>query len=169
MLRLDLTRRDEVLSVLLDLSGRGNLEVHDPGHAPQALRPPAGDLPATLPPLEMSDDDARARLVLETSRLQRLRARLLHERNLGELRQRLRRACKGALTLVERREADGARLGDPSDLRTDADALAAHLHLMFGFLTRGIQDRADFAGKVCRRLQEQRRLADARFSAEQHQ
>ena len=134
MLRLDFTRRDEALSVLLDLGGRGNLEVHDAGHAPQALRPPAGDLPTTHPALACaeaaSDAAARERADVETSRLHRLRARLLHERTLAELRQRLRRACKGALTLVERREADGARLGDPSDLRVEADALAAHLHVI---------------------------------------
>src|SRR6185295_20134252 len=40
------------------------------------------------------------------------------------------RASKAARTLVERRESDVARLGDPSDLQREADALGASLHLV---------------------------------------
>lgn len=134
MLRVDLVSKEGWASLVLDLSGRGNLEVHGEGHAPQALRPPAGDLPEALEengaPAAINSGDARARLAEETLRLESLRARILHERTLSELRQRLRRACKGAASLVERREGDVARLGDPTGIRVEADALAAHLHLV---------------------------------------
>ena len=51
----------------------------------------------------------------------------------------------------------------------DAQPLAAALHLVLGFLARGVEHRADGAGEVRRRLQQQRGLADAGLAAEQHE
>ena len=47
--------------------------------------------------------------------------------------------------------------------------LTPHLDLVFGFLTRAVEHRPDHRGEMCSGLQEQRRLADARFAADQHE
>ena len=61
------------------------------------------------------------------------------------------------------------RLGEQIQRRaSDPEPLAARLHLMLGFLARAVEDRPDVARDVGRRLQQQRRLADARLAAEQH-
>ena len=63
-----------------------------------------------------------------------------------------------------------AGLGEQVERRVaDAEPLAARLDLMLGFLARAVEHRADRARHVRRRLQQQRRLADARLAAEQHQ
>lgn len=140
LLRIDARRSDAASSVVLDFSGRGNLEIHRQGHAPQALRPPPGDLddPGGIDAesagepggVAVARAGADALLEAESARVEALRDRILHARRLAELRQRLRRARKAARTLVSRREADVAHLGDASRIRAEADALAAHMHLV---------------------------------------
>ena len=53
--------------------------------------------------------------------------------------------------------------------RADAETIAAALDLMLGLLARRVEHRADLAREVRRRLQQQRRLADAGLAAEQHE
>ena len=51
----------------------------------------------------------------------------------------------------------------------DAQPLAARLDLVLGFLAGAVEHRPDGAGERGRRLQQQRRLADAGLAAEQDQ
>ena len=51
----------------------------------------------------------------------------------------------------------------------DAESIAAALDLVLGLLARGVEHRTDLASEVRGRLQQQRRLADPRFAAEQHE
>ena len=51
----------------------------------------------------------------------------------------------------------------------DTEPLAARLDLVLGFLARAVEHRADGAGKVGSGLEQQRRLADARFPADEHE
>ena len=63
-----------------------------------------------------------------------------------------------------------ARLGEQVERRVaDAEPLAARLDLVLGLLAGAVEHRADRARHVRRGLQQQRRLADARLAAEQHQ
>src|SRR5262249_42646122 len=52
---------------------------------------------------------------------------------------------------------------------TDAQPVAAALDLVLGFLARRIEDWSDVGGEMGCRLQQQRGLADARFTTEQHE
>src|SRR5262245_50371038 len=52
---------------------------------------------------------------------------------------------------------------------TDAQPVAAALDLVLGFLARRIEDWSDVGGEMGCRLQQQRRLANARFATEQHE
>jgi hypothetical protein len=63
-----------------------------------------------------------------------------------------------------------ARFGQQIERRlSHAEPVAAALHLVLGFLARGVEDRAVIAREVRRRLEQQRGLADAGLAAEQHQ
>ena len=53
--------------------------------------------------------------------------------------------------------------------RLDAEPLAARLDLVFGLLAGAVEHGPDRLGEVRRRLQQQRRLADARLAADQHE
>ena len=67
-------------------------------------------------------------------------------------------------------DALDARLGQQVERRVaDAEPLAAALDLVLRFLARRVEHRPDFAREVRGRLEQQRRLADARLAAEQHQ
>src|SRR5262249_60080819 len=63
-----------------------------------------------------------------------------------------------------------AGLGEQIQRRAaDVQSLAARFDLMFGLFARAVQHWTDRPRHVRRRLQQQRRLADARFAAEQHE
>ena len=53
--------------------------------------------------------------------------------------------------------------------RADAEPIAAALDLVLGLLARRVEHRTDLAREVRGGLQQQRRLADARLAAEQHE
>ena len=73
-----------------------------------------------------------------------------------------------ARDLVE--DALEARLGQQVQRRVaDGEPLAARLDLMLGLLAGAVEHGPDRARHVRRRLEQQRRLADARFTAEEHQ
>ena len=63
-----------------------------------------------------------------------------------------------------------AGLGEDVERRPlDAEPLAARLDLVLGLLAGAVEHRADRLREVRRRLQQQRRLADARLAADEHQ
>ena len=67
-------------------------------------------------------------------------------------------------------DALDAGLGQQVERRVaDAEPLAARLHLVLGLLAGRVEHRPVHAREVGRRLQQQRRLTDARLAAEQHQ
>ena len=73
-----------------------------------------------------------------------------------------------ALDFLE--DALGAGLGQQVQRRVaDAEPFATPLDLVFGLLARAVQDRAGPLRELRRRLQQQRALADAGFTAEQDQ
>ena len=51
----------------------------------------------------------------------------------------------------------------------DAEAVATALDLVLRFLSRSVEDRANLTREMSRRLQQERRLADAGLAAQQHQ
>src|SRR4030095_1563672 len=62
------------------------------------------------------------------------------------------------------------RFGEQIQPRAAAgEAPAARFDLVLGFLARAVEDGTDRSGQVRRRLQQQRRLADARLAPEQHE
>jgi hypothetical protein len=73
-----------------------------------------------------------------------------------------------ARNLVE--NALEARFGEQIQRRVaDGEPLAARFDLVLGFLARAVENGTDRSGQVRRRLQQQRRLADARLAPEQHE
>ncbi len=67
-------------------------------------------------------------------------------------------------------DALDACLGQQVERRgADAKAIAAALDLVLGLFAGCVENRADLAREVRGRLQQQRRLADARLAAEQHE
>jgi hypothetical protein len=78
----------------------------------------------------------------------------------------------------ERRPQPGDLLEDALDAglrqqverrNADAEPVAAALDLMLRLLARGVQHRPDGAREMCRGLQQERRLADARLAAEENE
>lgn len=81
--------------------------------------------PAGPPP---ADEEPALSLEEWTKRLRRERAVRLAAGRLQRLGEALRRAREAAERRAERQLADAERLGDTSELRRQAEALAAHLH-----------------------------------------
>ena len=123
--------------------------------------------------------DEKRRNVLPLGGEQQLRRRLAHLADAAGRRLELEREHR-----LHRIDDDERRL-DARDLFEDAleagfgqqiqrrladrQPLAARFDLVLGFLARAVEHRPDRARHVRRRLQQQRRLADARLAAEQHQ
>ena len=108
---------------------------------------------------------------------QELRRRLAHLADAAGRRLELQREHRLHGVDDEQRRLDAADfledaldagLGEQVQRRVaDAETIAARLDLMLGLLARGIEHGADVCAKLRGRLQQQRRLADARLAAEQ--
>ncbi len=123
--------------------------------------------------------DEERRDVLSLGGKQQLRRRLAHLPDAAGRRLELEREHRlDRVDDHERRPEPGdlfedpleAGLGEDVERRAlDAEALAARLDLVLGFFARAVEHRPDGLREVRRRLQQQRRLADARLAADQHE